>query len=224
MKISAVIVAAGSGKRFGSKKQFSLIGKRRVFEIALSKFLKIKEITDISLVFPPEDVNPAYPNVVRMGGVKKYKKLESKKIRVIAGGKTRQHSVFNALNRLDTDTDIVVIHDGVRPFVTAEIIKESIKIAAKYGSAVAAVSVRDTVKLVSGNVIKSTPERDKIFLAQTPQTFKYPLILKAYKKAFKERYFSTDDSALVERTGRKVRIIPGDYKNIKITFKTDLLL
>jgi len=209
MKISAVIVAAGSGKRFGSKKQFALIDKKQVFEITLSKFQKNCRITDILLVLPPEDVN-------------KYKKYQNKKVKIIAGGKTRQHSVFNALNRLDAGTDIVVIHDGVRPFVTAEIIEESIMVAAKYGSAVAAVPVKDTVKIVSGNVIKSTPDRKKIFLAQTPQTFRYPLILRAYKKAFKEGYFSTDDSALVERTGKKVRIIPGDYKNIKITVRSDI--
>lgn len=209
MKISAIIVAAGSGKRFGSKKQFARIDKKRIFEITLSKFLKLKEITDILLVFAPEDV-------------KKYRKYEAGKVRVIAGGKTRQHSVFNALNRIEKDTDIVIIHDGVRPFVTADIIRQSIKTAAKYGSAVAALPVKDTVKIVSGDIIKSTPERKNIFLAQTPQTFKYPLILKAYRKAFKEKYFSTDDSALVERTGRKVKIIAGDYKNIKITVRSDI--
>jgi len=209
MKICAVIVAAGSGKRFGSKKQFASLAGKKVFEITLSKFFKLKEVDNIVIVFPASDV-------------KKYRKMENKKVRVIAGGETRQHSVFNALNSIDKDTDIVIIHDGVRPFITEEIIRNSIKVAAKYGTAVVAVPVKDTVKIVSGGIIKSTPDRNSIYLAQTPQTFGYRLIIKAYKKAFQEKYISTDDSALVERTGAKVRIIPGDYENIKITFKADL--
>ncbi|MFH0948597.1 MAG: 2-C-methyl-D-erythritol 4-phosphate cytidylyltransferase [Elusimicrobiota bacterium] len=213
MKIALIIVAAGSGKRFGSKKQFELIGKKKVIELTVQKFLSITEINNIVVVLPKEDIKK---NVVA------YFNLRSFRIKIIPGGKTRQHSVFNGLSTLSSDTDIVLIHDGVRPFVSEKIIKDSISAAKKYGACVVAVSVKDTVKITKNGFVVSTPERKNIFLAQTPQTFKYSLIMKAYKKAFKEKYFSTDDSALVEKLDEKVKIVSGDYKNIKITTKDDL--
>lgn len=210
MKISAIIVAAGIGKRFGSKKQFEIIGKKKVIELTVSKFLKISEIKNIVVVLPKKDIS------------QKFNFLNH--VKIVAGSKTRQRSVFKGLSVLSSDTNIVVIHDGVRPFISEKIIKNSILAAKKYGASVVAVPSKDTVKIVKNGFIISTPERQNIFLAQTPQVFKYPLIMKAYKKAFKENYFSTDDSALVEKLGKKVKIILGDYKNIKITTKNDLSL
>ncbi|MBN1385237.1 MAG: 2-C-methyl-D-erythritol 4-phosphate cytidylyltransferase [Elusimicrobia bacterium] len=208
MKVSAIIVAAGLGKRFGSKKQFIFLGKKRIFETALSKFLKVPEINNIVVVLPKEDLTR---HLNLPAGVS-----------IVAGGKTRQHSVFNGLCVLPSDTGIVIIHDGVRPFITTQIIKRSILSAKKYGASVVAVPAKDTVKIVKNGLAVSTPVRKSIFLAQTPQTFKYSLIIKAYKKAFKDGYLSTDDSALVERLGKKVKIVLGDYKNIKITTKEDI--
>ena len=208
MKVSAIIVAAGSGKRFGSKKQFEFIGKRKIIELTISKFLKISDIKNIVLVLPKEDIK---------------RKLDfSNRVKIVPGGKTRQHSVFNGLSVLSSDTDIVLIHDGVRPFVSEKIIKDSIISAKKYGACVVAVPSNDTVKICKGGFVISTPERRNIFLAQTPQTFKYSLIMKAYKKAFEKKYFSTDDSALIEKLGKKIKIVSGDYKNIKITTREDL--
>lgn len=208
MKVSAIIVAGGSGKRFGSKKQFEFIGKRKVIELTVSKFLKISDIKNIVLVLPKEDIK---------------RKLDfSNRVKIVPGGKTRQHSVFNGLTTLSSDTDIILIHDGVRPFVSEKIIKDSIISAKKYGACVVAVPSKDTVKICKEGLVVSTPERKNVFLAQTPQAFKYSLIIKAYKKAFKENYFSTDDSALVEKLGKKVKIVLGDYKNIKITIRDDL--
>ncbi|MDD5686317.1 MAG: 2-C-methyl-D-erythritol 4-phosphate cytidylyltransferase [Elusimicrobia bacterium] len=211
MRIAAVIVAAGRGKRFGSKKQFVLLqidGKKQVLEITLSIFLKIQQIKEIVVVLPKEDL--------------KRKFNFSTRVKIIAGGATRQHSVYNGLSALSADTDIVVIHDGVRPFISDKIIKDSISTARKSSACVAVVPVKDTVKIVKNGYVISTPERKNIFLAQTPQTFKYSLIMKAYKKAFEAKYFSTDDSALVEKLGKKVKVITGDYKNIKITTKQDI--
>ncbi len=211
MKIAAIIVAGGSGKRFGSKKQFEFIGKKKVIELTVQKFLFIPEIKNIILVLPKEDIQ-------NVGQTFRF----ATKIKIVPGGKTRQHSVFNGLLSLSSDTDIVLIHDGVRPFVSEKIIKDSIISAKKYGACVVAVPSKDTVKICKGGFVNSTPERRNIFLAQTPQTFKYSLIMRAYKKAFEKKYFSTDDSALVEKLGKKVKIVSGDYKNIKITTKDDL--
>ena len=211
MKIAAIILAAGKGLRFGSKKQFEFIGKRKVIELTVSKFLKISDIKNIVLVLPKEDIK-------NVGQTFRF----AKKIKIVPGGQTRQHSVFNGLSVLDSDTDIVLIHDGVRPFVSEKIIKNSIISAKKYGASVVAVPSKDTVKICKEGFVISTPERRNIFLAQTPQTFKYSLIMRAYKKAFERKYFSTDDSALVEKLGKKVKIVSGNYKNIKITTKSDL--
>ncbi len=211
MKTAAIIVAGGKGKRFGSKKQFELIGKRKVVELTVSKFLKISDIKNIVLVLPKEDIK-------NVGQTFRF----AKKIKIVPGGKTRQHSVFNGLLSLNSDPDIILIHDGVRPFVSEKIIKDSIVSAKKYGACVVAVPSKDTVKISKRGFVISTPERRNIFLAQTPQAFKYSLIIKAYKQAFKKKYFSTDDSALVEKLGKKVKIVSGDYSNIKITTKSDL--
>ena len=211
MKIAAVIVAAGCGKRFGSKKQFEFIGKRKVIDLTLSKFLKIADIKNIVLVLPKEDIE----NVVRPFKV-------ASSVKIVPGGKTRQHSVFNGLTALSPDTDIVLIHDGVRPFVSEKIIKDSIVSAKKYDACVVATPSKDTVKITKNGFVVSTPDRENIFLAQTPQVFRYSLIMAAYKKAFREKYFSTDDSALVEKLGKRVKIVSGDYKNIKITTREDL--
>lgn len=215
MKISAIIVAAGKGVRFGSKKQFSFLGKKRVIEVTLAKFLKIPEIINIVVVLPKKDLTRHAVVRPRVHGA-------ASRIKIIAGGATRQHSVYNGLFALPPDTDIVIIHDGVRPFVSEKIIRNSILSAWKYGASIAAVPVKDTVKIARNGFVVSTTDRKNIFLAQTPQTFRYLLIMKAYKKAFKEKYFSTDDSALVERLGKKIKIVLGDYKNIKITTRDDL--
>ncbi|HAM38337.1 MAG TPA: 2-C-methyl-D-erythritol 4-phosphate cytidylyltransferase [Elusimicrobia bacterium] len=211
MNISAIIVAAGSGKRFGSKKQYEYLGKKKIFEITLSKFLSVPNINNIILVLPKNDIEI----------IQKKIKFDSC-IKIIAGGKTRQHSVYNGLLSLAENTDIVIIHDGVRPFVSKEIILKSISETEKYGAAVVAVPVKDTVKIERKGFILKTPERKNIFLAQTPQTFKYSVIMQAYKKAFKKNFLSTDDSALVEKLGKKVKVVLGDYKNIKITTRDDL--
>lgn len=210
MNISAVIVAAGKGKRFGSKKQFKFIGRKKVVELTVSKLLEISELKEVVVVLPKEDI---------------YRKFNfSRSVKIVPGGATRQHSVFNGLLALPDTTDIVLIHDGVRPVISPEIIRKSIVAAKKYGACLVAVPSKDTVKIGKNGFVISTPNRQNIFLAQTPQTFKYSVIMNAYKKAFSEHFFATDDSALVERLGKKVKIVLGDYKNIKITTKEDLTL
>ncbi len=126
---------------------------------------------------------------------------------------------------MDRYTDIVVIHDGARPLVEENIIQDSIETAQKYGAAVTAIPIKDTIKKCGKDfIINKTLNREEIWRAQTPQTFKYDLILQAYHQAYKEKYFATDDAAIVERFGNKVKLIIGSEENIKITTPFDIIM
>jgi 2-C-methyl-D-erythritol 4-phosphate cytidylyltransferase len=145
-----------------------------------------------------------------------------KVLKVVRGGKMRQQSVWNGLKAIRTECSIVIVHDGVRPFVTPKMIEHSIKVAEETGAAVTAVQAKDTVKrAVKGKKVQTLP-RDEIWLAQTPQTFQFPLLMKAYQKANQEEISGTDDAFLVERLGHPVTLIEGNYSNIKITTTEDL--
>lgn len=146
----------------------------------------------------------------------------SKVTKVMAGGKQRQDSVFAGLQALKGDADIVAVHDGVRPFITDDKLKEVIAAALKFGAAILAVPPRDTIKIEKSGFVEKTPSRDKLWCVQTPQVFKYDLIHNAYIKAFEHGVYHTDDSALVERLGWQVKIVEGDQENIKITVPFDL--
>jgi 2-C-methyl-D-erythritol 4-phosphate cytidylyltransferase len=153
-------------------------------------------------------------------------KFQYRKIsQIIPGGKRRQDSVRNGLDALSVDAEIIVIHDGVRPFVTKEMIEESIRSAIRFGAAIIAMPVKDTIKVAhpDGTVLK-TLERESLWQAQTPQTFQAPLIREAYLKAAEDGFIGTDDASLVERLGKKIHILPGSYTNIKITTLEDLML
>ena len=140
------------------------------------------------------------------------------------GGAVRQESVYNALSLPLQDAGIVSIHDGVRPLVTTEVIEASIAAAKEWGAAVAGMPVKDTIKQVDGmDFALSTPERSTLWLVQTPQTFKFELIMKAHEAALRDGFVGTDDSSLLERLGHKVKMIPGGYENIKITTPDDII-
>ncbi len=146
----------------------------------------------------------------------------NKIIALVNGGQERQHSVYNGLKALK-NSNIVLIHDGARPFVTVEHIHELVTAANEYGAAVPAVRVKDTIKKVHGQFVKETMERSSLWAVQTPQAFHVSLILQAHEQAKKEGYIGTDDASLVERIGGKVKIVEGDYHNIKLTTPDDLL-
>jgi 2-C-methyl-D-erythritol 4-phosphate cytidylyltransferase len=153
-------------------------------------------------------------------------KYQYRKIsQIVPGGKRRQESVKNGIDFLSKETDIVVIHDGVRPFVTKEMIEESIRSAVKFQAVVMAMPVKETVKMVQrdGTVLK-TLDRDSLWQIQTPQTFQVNVIKEAHYRAMEDGFIGTDDASLVERLGVKVRILPGSYTNIKITTPEDLML
>lgn len=205
MKITAIIVAGGKGKRMGKPKQLMKIAGRPMLEWAISAFKKIKEISEIIVVTDPRN----------------FRKLKG--VKLAKGGRERQDSVRSGLRLVSDDTDLVLIHDGARPLTAASIIKNAIREAKKCGAVVAAVPVKDTVKqvnLMNGNIMR-TLHRDTLWLAQTPQVFKYSLIKRAYRKA--KRKF-TDDAQLVEALGHPVRVVMGSYENIKITTPEDLIV
>ena len=145
--------------------------------------------------------------------------------RIVEGGEMRFDSVFNGLRNIDNKTDIVLIHDCARPFTKTDLINKSIRAADKFTAAIAAVKATSTLKEVSPNyTINETLNRDSIYIAQTPQVFKRELIISAYGKAKKAGFKPTDDSAVVEKFGGRVKIVEGSQTNIKITTKEDMVL
>ncbi|HUW22971.1 MAG TPA: 2-C-methyl-D-erythritol 4-phosphate cytidylyltransferase [bacterium] len=220
MKVVAIIVAAGSGKRMGrsTKKQFLSIGSKPILAYTLDVFDSINRVDRIILVIPRGWKRYCQKEIIEKYGYKK-------EIELTSGGARRQDSVACGLALVSSDYEIVIIHDGVRPFVTRRMIIESIAKARKFGACVVAVPVSDTVKMAnSRGVIERTLPRECLWRVQTPQTFRLSLIKKAYAKALKDRFYGTDDAQLVERMNKPVKVISGDYRNIKITTKEDLIL
>ena len=217
MKVVAVIPAAGKGIRLNNRapKPLVLLSSRPILFHALRVLSSSKLIDSIVLV-----VNRNY-----LGRFEnKIKQYNFKKInKVVAGGKSRTQSVKNGLRVVDDDADLVLIHDGARPFIDSKIISNTIKAAKKSGAAVAAVPVKSTIKEIKSSdlSVKSTLKRDDLWEIQTPQVFRKRLILDAYFKSNNTKAF--DDASLVEKMGKKVKIVYGSYKNIKITTPEDLL-
>jgi 2-C-methyl-D-erythritol 4-phosphate cytidylyltransferase len=220
MKAVAVIVSAGKGHRFtkGKKKQFHLLAGKPVLAHTLDKFEACPLIHSILLVVGQEDMDYCLEEIVEKYH---YQKISQ----IVPGGKRRQDSVKNAIDTLSGDVNVVVIHDGVRPFVTREMIEDSIRAASKFQAALVAMPVKDTIKIVhaDGTVLK-TLDRETLWQIQTPQTFRVTLIKEAYRRATEEGFFGTDDASLVERLGVKVHVLPGSYSNLKITTPEDLIL
>ena len=172
---------------------------------------------------------------MNMGINKQFIKLEGKEIiaytiekfynnsKIAYGGKERQDSVYNGLKLLDEKCDVVLIHDGARPFVSDKIIDKSIEEAKEHKAIVVGVPVKDTIKVIDNDKnIVDTPNRSVLWAVQTPQTFDYNILIDAYKDAFKNKFYGTDDAMLVEWIGYKVKMLEGSYNNIKITTQEDL--
>ncbi len=221
MRVAALIPAAGMGKRMaaGMNKQYLKLGGKPILAHTLAVFEHAAFVDDIYVMVPEDEIPYCRENVIERYGFAKVRRL-------VAGGSERQQSVFNGLKAtegLDPD-DIVIIHDGVRPFVPPEAVRQSVDVARLHDGALVAVPVKDTVKITAEGVVVDTPGRANIWLAQTPQTFRYRIILDAHEKADREGFLGTDDSSLVERMGKRVRIVMGDYRNIKITTPEDMHL
>ncbi len=221
MRVAALIPAAGMGKRMaaGINKQYLKLGGKPILAHTLAVFEMAPFVDDIYVIVPGDEIPYCRENVIESYGFAKVR-------RIVAGGRERQQSVYNGLKAaegLESD-DIVIVHDGVRPFVPMDAVKRSVEVARLHDGALVAVPVKDTVKITSEGIVVDTPSREDIWLAQTPQTFRYGIILEAYEKAETEGFLGTDDSSLVERLGKRIHTVMGDYRNIKITTPEDMLL
>ncbi len=219
VKAAAIIAAAGWGKRFGvdKRKQFQSLGGKPVIVHSIEGFEESPSVGEIILVVSEDSIDHCREEIVE--------KFQFKKIKgVIPGGEERQHSVKMGFSSISNKTDIVVVHDGVRPFVTVDMIEESIKEALKWGGAIVATPVKDTVKESSEGYIQRTLPRESLWLAQTPQAFRYDVLKRAYEMSEEDGFLGTDESSLVERLGIRVKLIRGSQMNIKITTEEDLLL
>lgn len=218
-KVGVVIPAGGKGIRFGGRvpKQFLLLDKSSVVRTTLDVFHRLKEVGEIVVVVPPPRVAPVAREISRAG---------LKKVGVVVpGGRGRQDSVRNGLVAFKSRPDIVLVHDAVRPLVSPRCIRQVIRQARKYGAAVVGVKVKDTVKNERPQgFYRGTLDRNVLWTVQTPQGFRYDLLMKAHQRAQRDRFVGTDESSLVERLKVKVRIVEGDERNFKITTRRDLEL
>ena len=210
-KVTAIIVAAGEGRRFGSAKPFALLGGQTVLDRTVKVFEAHPEVDEIILVLRQEAIEPA--SAGRSGKV----------AAVVGGGARRQDSVLHGFARLNCGpTDVVLVHDGVRPLVGRDVISRVIAMARESGAAIPAVPVEDTIKeTVGGNVVR-TLERTRLHRVQTPQGFAREVLERALQSAREDGFYGTDEAALVERTGHPVAVVAGDPRNIKITSPGDL--
>jgi 2-C-methyl-D-erythritol 4-phosphate cytidylyltransferase len=219
VKVTAIIPAAGEGKRIGTEisKPYLLLGNKPILVHTLETLEKCDFIEEIIVVVNKSDKERCQ-RILKKYGLRKVKEI-------VSGGAKRGHSVYEGLKKVNSSCDIVVIHDGVRPFLTRQMLKKTIEGAKKYGACVVGMPAIDTVKRVNqGGFVEKTLQRKKLWFIQTPQTFKYRLLLKAYRKAKKDGFEgTTDDSSLIEKMGHRVKLLKGSYGNLKITTPQDLV-
>jgi 2-C-methyl-D-erythritol 4-phosphate cytidylyltransferase len=237
MKVVVIIPAAGLGtrmapvpsaqdkqKKTSPSKQFTELGGTPILIHTLRRFVAVDAVSEIWIALRESEIAGFR---ARLEG--EAKGIRGKKVELVVGGEHRQQSVEHALNAVGASADdIVLVHDAVRPFVTAEIIQEVIDAAKKYGAAIAGLPAVDTVKQVErtaeGALIKATIPRAGIVMAQTPQGFRYEVIKKAFDEASADGFLGTDEASLVERSGHEVAVVMGSPRNIKITTPGDMEL
>lgn len=224
MKTVVLVPAAGMGRRMGTSinKQYLDLAGRPILAHTLELFQTHPAIDSIYLILPEDEISYCQAHVVD--------RYEFSKVRqIIAGGVERQDSVFNGLRALKEDGEfdeetVVLIHDGVRPLFEAALIPQLIETARQQGGCVVGVPVKDTIKQVDAGVISATPDRQMLWQAQTPQAFRFELIMRANRAAEREGFRGTDDASLVERLGEPVMMLEGNYRNLKVTTPEDLLI
>jgi 2-C-methyl-D-erythritol 4-phosphate cytidylyltransferase len=218
MKVLAVIPAAGMGIRMGggTPKQFLSLEGVPIFIHTLRKFCAAEAIDHIFVGLREEDMERAQTEIDR--------EHFTKPLRLVAGGASRQETVSRCLGEAPATTELVVVHDAVRPFIELHMIQRVVEAARKDGAAILGIPSVDTVKQVERQTILGTIPRERIVLAQTPQAFRYNLIREAFDRAMAEEFNGTDESSLVERQGHTVTVLMGSDRNIKITKPSDLPL
>ena len=210
-RTSAIIVAAGAGKRFGERKQFAYLRAKPVLEWTLERFEAHPEVDAVVLVLPDEQ------------DLKHYRMRYAKIIDIVRGGERRQDSVWQGFRLLEAAApEVVLVHDGARPLVGADLISRVIAAARADGVAVPALPLEDTVKEVREGRVVRTVDRSFFVRTQTPQGFLYAVLKKALGQARRDRFYGTDEAMLAERAGIPVSVVPGDPGNIKITTSVDL--
>jgi 2-C-methyl-D-erythritol 4-phosphate cytidylyltransferase len=235
MKVVVIIPAAGlgtrmapatgtRGKKTAPSKQFTELGGTPILLHTLRKFAASPEVSEIYVALRKNEIAPFRARLEREA-----KDILDKEVKVVEGGEHRQQSVANAIAVVSAAADdVVLVHDAVRPFVTAEIIRAVIQAAQKYGAAIAGLPAVDTVKQVErtaeGAVITATLPRERVVMAQTPQGFHFNVIKRAFDEATVDGFVGTDEAALVERSGHPVAVVMGSPQNIKITTPADLEL
>ena len=217
-KLAVIIPAAGSGSRMGSAKPkpFIELGDHPILWHTINAFAKLDSVTQI-IIPTSRDWQEEVKEICRTIP------NQDKQYSVVIGGSERQFSIQNGLDQITDEVELVAVHDAVRPFIKTELILEACKQASKYGGAIVGVPAKDTIKKVDDHLsISETPDRKKLWQAQTPQIFRRELIVNAYKSALEDEFVGTDDSSLIERIGGNVKIVEGDRENLKITYPVDL--
>jgi len=229
MKVAVILPAAGLGTRMGrasaettgtSRKQFMQLDGAPILLHTVRKFAASNRVSEIVIALRREDLEWA--------GELLRREIRNKSVRVVEGGNSRQESVERALAAVSPDTDLVAVHDAVRPFIDLDIIEKAIDEAGEYGAAIVGIVPVDTVKQVSGAQasgakIRSTISRERLVLAQTPQVFRFDLLKQAFDAARRDGFVGTDESSLVERLEQvEVRVVMGSDRNIKITKPGDM--
>lgn len=217
-KLAVIIPAAGTGKRMGGiHKQFLKLGEFPVIVHTLKKFQQNHHVDTVCLAVSKEKINYCRDEIVKRFGLTKVKNI-------VEGGKERQDSVYNALNNL-YEFDFIMVHDAVRPFITNQIIEDSIKGAIRFGAVVVAIPEKDTIKETNdAGIITKTLNRSQLWRIQTPQTFRREILEAAFKKAYEQKISGTDEAYLVEQAGFDIRVVKGSEFNIKLTTKEDIEL
>lgn len=212
-RCGTVIVAAGSASRMGGiDKVMAPLGGTPMVARTAAAFQNCDAIAEIVIVTRPDLIRPISALCAGMDKVRA----------VVAGGSSRQESVWLGLNALSEDIQLAAIHDGARPLVSNLVIDRTVRAANSYGAAAPAVPVKDTIKVVKGGLVEKTPERATLQAVQTPQVFDFDLLRGALKQAEEEKAAVTDDCSAVERLGMKVKIVEGDERNLKVTTPMDL--
>lgn len=216
MKTYAIIPSGGESKRFGGEipKQYLKVNGKEIIVYTLEVFQNCEMIDEIIIAAKTE-------YFVLLNDLKQKYNL-NKITNIVEGGKERQDSVFNGLSSVTAnDDDLVAVHDAARPLLHGKILLNALNEAKTFDSVVVAVKARDTL-IKGGKSVEEYIDRNEIYYAQTPQVFKYKILIDAMKKAFKENYIGTDESIIVKKAGYEVRIVEGDLKNFKITASPDI--
>jgi len=217
--ITAIIAAAGSGKRMGRgiNKLFIPLNSEPILAHTIRALAGQPDIQHLIVAAAVNDIE-------QITGLLQGMRL-SISWQVVVGGEERQDSIRNALAQLPAETDYVLVHDGARPFADEVLIKRVVEAAEAYGSAIAAVPVKDTIKRIDSNgFVEGTPDRSALWAVQTPQVFRASILVEAYRQAQREGVKVTDDAGLVERSGHEVKIVEGSYTNMKITTPEDVVV